>query len=104
MTIKVRIGDQERDFSAVTESWISEQLRRRRQDGQTVCLRVLINTGSLNLNLSTPGCGGGGGGGGRPPSDREQGIFELWSKRGLNSSDFSPGNVNSFLQQLSRLL
>ena len=51
MTIKVRIGDQERDFNAVTESWISEQLRRRRQDGQTVCLQVLINTGSLNLSL-----------------------------------------------------
>jgi hypothetical protein len=101
MAIKVRIGDEERDLAAASESWIAEQLHRRRQDGQNVCLQVSINVGSLNMRLATPGCTVKGGS--RRPNEQEQGIFDLWAKRGLDQPDFPVGGVIAFLQQLARV-
>lgn len=102
MSVRIRIGDEERDLAAASESWISEQLHRRRHDGQNVCLQVIIHSGSLNMRLVTPGCATAGGG--RRPTDREQGVFDLWAKRGLDQSDFSAGNAIAFLQQLTRMI
>lgn len=98
--IKVRIGESERELSDATPQWINEQIDRRRKDGVSVCVRVLINTGSMNLALSTPTCGGGGGGG-RPPNPEEQQFLSLWEKLHLNTLDFSSGNLVAFLKQVS---
>lgn len=100
--IKVKIGESERDLSDATPQWINEQINRRRNDGVSVCVRVFINTDSLNIKLSTPTCGsgGGGGGGGRPPTRQEREVFALWDKLHLNTADFSGGNLVAFLKQL----
>lgn len=98
--IKVRIGESERELSNATPQWINEQIDRRRKDGVSVCVRVLINTGSMNLALSTPSCGGGGGGG-RPPNPEERQFLSLWEKLHLNTPDFSGGNLVAFLKQIS---
>jgi hypothetical protein len=102
MSIRIRIGEEERDLASASEAWINEQIRRRRQDSSEVCLKVFINTGSLNMVLATSGCGSSGGSGGRPPNDRERGIFDLWAKRGLDDEKFTAGSVIAFLQQLNR--
>jgi len=54
--IKVMIGDAEVDLSDVNESWINQQINRRRQDGIEVCVQVKINQDDLNMVLSTPTC------------------------------------------------
>jgi hypothetical protein len=103
MSVTVRIGEETRSLAEATESWINQQINRRRSDGQSVCVEVSISTSGLNLRLATPGCGSGGGGG-RPPSANERAVLELWGKRGLDSSGFAGGNLVAFLKQLQRLL
>jgi hypothetical protein len=103
MVITIRIGDEVRSFAEASESWINQQVNRRRTEGQNVCVEVSISTSGLNLRLATPGCGSGGGGG-RPPTANERAVLDLWSKLGLLSSDFTGGNLVAFLKQLRRLL
>lgn len=97
--ITVRIGSRERDLRSASESWINQQINRRREDEQSVCVRVIIREKSINIALSTQSCPGSGGGT-RPPNAQEQEIFKLWDKLGLNKEDFHGGNVVAFLKQL----
>lgn len=102
-TVTVRIGDETRNLEAASESWINDQLNRRRKDGQNICVQVNVNSGGAQLVLATPGCGGGGGGG-HQANARELDIIELWNRLHLNQAAFSGGNVVAFLKQLGRLL
>jgi hypothetical protein len=97
--ILVQIGNEERRYDQADAQWITQQITRRRADGLIPCVRVTINASGLNLTLATPGCPSGGAGG-RLPTQREKAIFELWQERGLNNSDFAPGSIISFLQQM----
>jgi hypothetical protein len=101
--IRIRIGDMERELANADEHWITEQINRRRADGQTVCVRVTVHEGDLNMELSTPTCEARGGSN-RPPRPREKEVFDLWDKRGLNDADFTGGNLVAFLKQLKSLL
>lgn len=103
--ITVRIAGQERqwdDPDDAEEGWVTQQITRRRADGHQVCATVGIKTSYVNVGLSTPGCALGGGG--RRPTTDEARIIDLWAQRGLNDSNFSPGNLIAFLRQLARLL
>jgi hypothetical protein len=102
LMITVRIGTETRPVADATESWINEQINRRRGDGQNICVEVVMQTSGLNLRLATPGCGTGGGGG-RAPTANEREVLELWDKRGLNSAGFSGGNLIAFLKQVDRV-
>jgi hypothetical protein len=101
--ITVTIGSSRRSIDDVSESWIADQIARRKADGQTVCVRVEIQTPLVNVTLATPGCAGSGGGG-RMPTAAEQRVFELWDKLHLKSSGFAPGNVIAFLKQVARYI
>ncbi|MGD9489197.1 MAG: hypothetical protein AB7W47_14360 [Calditrichaceae bacterium] len=101
--IKVKIGGIERDYDKANESWISQQINRRREDGIAVCVTVIVNDGDLNFILSTPTCGNTGGGR-RPLRSDEKIILELWNQRGLNKPDFTGGNLIAFLKQLKKML
>lgn len=96
--IKVRIGDVEREFTNKSESWINQQINRRRADRIKVCVKVTILQHELNMILMTSNCPRGGGG--KQPNHFEKKVFELWEKRGLNSEDFTGGNLIAFLKQL----
>jgi hypothetical protein len=100
--IKIRIGDSEKDLSVADESWINQQINRRREDGQTVCVKVTVHEGGLDIVLSTPTCGSAGGD--RQPTTKEKEVFNLWKERGLDNADFTGGNVVAFLKQLKHLL
>lgn len=100
--IRIRIGDQERDYDSADENWINQQINRRRADGLQVCVRVTIHLGDMDMILSTPTCGSSSRGGRRPrPSEQE--VFDLWNQRGLDSPDFTGGNLVAFIKQLRRL-
>lgn len=100
--IRIRIGDSERELDAADPHWINQQINRRRQAGETVCVVVKVNQGGLNITLTTPTCGGGTGG--RNPTPDEQRIFDLWRERGLRENDFTGGNLVAFIKQLKSLL
>ncbi len=98
--ITVRIGDSERELHSANESWIIEQISRRREDGQSVCVRVIISEGlDINIILSTPGCPNAGASS-RRPNSKEKEIFDLWDRHGLHKNDFSGGHLISFLKQI----
>lgn len=100
--IRVRIGETEKELNTVDESWINQQINRRRADGLTVCVMVIIKEGELDMILSTPTCGANGGG--RRPRPREKMLFDLWDKLGLYNVGFTGGNVIAFLKQLKHVL
>ena len=101
--IRIRIGEKERELDNADEHWITQQINRRRADGQSVCVRVIIQEGALDMVLSTPNCGTSAGGGRRArPQEKE--VFNLWDQRGLNDAGFTGGSLVAFLKQLSRLL
>jgi hypothetical protein len=95
----IKIGGEQRPLRDASEQWISEQLRRRRAEGASICVQVVLKTNSIDMVLATPDCQGGGGGV-RPPTQQEKELFELWAKRGLNDATFSAGNVIAFLKQV----
>jgi hypothetical protein len=101
--ITIKIAEEERQLDAVDEQWINQQINRRRADGQTICVRVTVHEGGLDMVLSTPSCGTSGGGG-RPPRPQEKEVLGLWNQRGLNDANFTGGNLVAFLKQLRRLL
>ena len=99
--VKIKIGAIEKDLEDAHESWINQAINRLREGGQPVCVRVRIQTDSLDFTLATRGCARARG---RPPVPSEQKIFDLWKKRGLTEPDFTGGNLVAFLRQLSNLL
>lgn len=102
--ITVNIAGESRVYpDQASESWINEQIGRRRRDNPNVCVQVVVKTSGLDLSLATPGCGGGSGGG-RQANANEQRVIELWRERGLTASGFTSGNLVAFLKQLQRQL
>lgn len=101
--ITIRIGETEREIGNADESWINQQINRRRTDGLSVCVRVIVKEGDLDMILSTPTCSTSSGGA-RPPRLREKNVFNLWNQRGLNETNFTGGNLVAFLKQLKHIL
>lgn len=100
--IRVRIGESERELRDATPQWIQEQLNRRRADGISICVQVLIDSHQVNLALSTPNClRNVGGSGGRPLNSHESNTVSMWEKLHLNTQEFTGGNLIAFLKQIS---
>ncbi len=100
--VSVTIGTETRDLADADERWINDKIGRRDRDGVPICVVVQVQTGGLDLRLSTPGCGGGAGG--RRPNPNELEVIELWQKHHLATTAFASGNVLAFLKQLRRML
>jgi hypothetical protein len=43
-------------LSQVSEGWANQQVPRCQRDGEAVCIKVNINSGSLKMLLATKGC------------------------------------------------
>jgi hypothetical protein len=96
--IRITIGNSERSIDEAKLSWLREQIESRRNDGTSVCVKVLIKSGPLNLLLATPCCGGSVGG--RAPSPEELKILRLWEKRGMNHDRFEIAQLAAFLNEI----
>jgi hypothetical protein len=97
--ITVKIAEEERHLEEVDPQWINQQINARRADGQTVCVRVTIREGEVDITLSTPTCGPKGPGG-RQARPKESQLFNLWNQRGLDEANFTGGSLVAFLNQL----
>jgi len=104
MSIRIRIGQDERELSRADEHWIINRIKQEEADHASVCVRVFIKGSGVDLVLSSGGCSGTGVGGGRRPNSHEQEIFDLWHKFGLDTKDLVPGKVNAFLKQVRSLV
>ena len=100
MHVQVEIGGETRSLGEADEQWINDAINRRRRDGISVCVRVLIQDSDVDLALSTPGCPVSRGS--RPATVEEQPILDLWRKRRLDQAGFTGGDVVAFLKQLTR--
>lgn len=103
VTVFVKIGEFERRLEDAEESWINQEINRRRTHGEPVCVRVRIEAPSAKVGLTTPYCAGGIGGGRLPNAD-ERRILDLWEQHRLNTAQFVGGNLIAFLRQLQRVL
>jgi hypothetical protein len=95
--ITVHIGSEERDCP-IDPNWVHKQINGLRKDGITPCIRVRIETPTIDFTLSS-GCGGGGGMG-RQFTSHEQEVFDLWQKARLGDSEGAGGRLVAFLKQL----
>jgi hypothetical protein len=100
--ITVTIAGMTVDGGTASDRWINQMIAEARKQGLPICVRVEIRDPAANVNLATPGCGARGGG--RPPNDLERRIVEAWTRRGLSSGDFSPGQLHAFLNETARLV
>ncbi|NCO43471.1 MAG: hypothetical protein COZ06_24300 [Armatimonadetes bacterium CG_4_10_14_3_um_filter_66_18] len=97
--VRVEIDERKVDLREASESWIRQQILARREDGQPVCVRVCIETGGVNITLSTGSCPE------RPGARREATLqerrfFELWNCAGLGEREFNVEELLSFLRPL----
>jgi hypothetical protein len=97
--VTIHIGQASSALQDADESWIAQQVNRRRDDGHVVCVQLVFKESDIDVGFSTPGCGGGGSLG-RPLNAKEQRILDLWRKHGLDRPDFTGGNVVAFVKQL----
>ena len=100
--ISLKIGNEERRNGNIEERWVAQQFRKR--NGQSVCVKMIIREGDVNLPLTSGACSNISSGGGRPPNRPESKLIELWDKRGLNNNDISAGNLISFLKQYEQFI
>ncbi|MBB4635118.1 hypothetical protein [Longimicrobium terrae] len=101
--IRLQIGSDEREDDDISEDWVNQQVRRRRNDEAQVCARVTLVTESLDFALSTAGCRGGSSS--RASLTRKENeIVDLWTKCGLNDPEFQGGQLIAFLKQVRRIL
>jgi hypothetical protein len=100
--ITVSIGGASFPLERVSEGWVNQMISEARRLNQSLCVRIDVQEESAHVVLSTPGCGTGGGGG-RMPTPTERRILDEWNRRGLNSNEFSPGQLQAFLRELARL-
>jgi hypothetical protein len=102
--IKIQIENEERKVTSnIDVQWINQHINLRQDEGQTICVRVTIKEGDLNMLLTTPKCGNMAGNN-RRPSPEEDRIFDLWKKHGLRDENFNGANVVAFLSQLKQFL
>lgn len=97
--IEIEINGQKYDALEVNEGFLIEQVRKRQNDGKSVCILVRINQSGIELTFSCGNCGGGGEGG-RPLSKEEQQVVRLWEKLGCGGSEINPGKLIAFIKQV----
>jgi hypothetical protein len=100
--VTIQIGNDSRSLEDADESWMIQQVNNRQREELPFCIRVSIQTSTLQISLTTPGCGPGTGG--RKPRPDEAEVIQLWERQKLTSDDFSGGNLVAFVKQLRRHL
>lgn len=101
MSSYVQIGDERRSLDDADQSWIVDQLARRRANGASTCIKVFVKTSTIDLVFATADCGGGSGGV-ASYTPQEQQLIEEWRRRSLNDRNFSIGNLTSFLRHVKQ--
>lgn len=98
--ITIKIGSTERPYADAPAQWISEQIRRRREQGSPVFLTVTLNKGSINLVLTDPPHPGRP----RPYANQQcREISAMWTTLITQKKDFMGASLIAFLQHVKAL-
>jgi hypothetical protein len=104
--IDLKIGTNSRNFNSIDEideSWIARQIVALKNNRLSICIRVGIEEGSVNLFLATQGCADSGGGS-RLPNREENRVFDLWREMKLDGWDFQPEKFIAFFKRLRNII
>jgi hypothetical protein len=99
---RISIGNAERDLDGAPPDWIREHVEDLRRRGEPVCVEITLHSGSVNMILSTPGCGSRPGEG-HKANRQEQKILELWKKKGLSEDNFAVKDLIDFVDRVDIL-
>jgi hypothetical protein len=99
---RIKIGDAESDLDNATPAWIRQHFEDLRRQGKPVCVEVTLHAGSVNMILSTPGCGPVEGGG-HKPNRQEEKVLALWRKFRLDTDKFSARELLDFVERVDIL-
>lgn len=99
--ITLQIGTSERRDGEIEKRWIQDQVNSRKKNGESVCVRIHIQCGDVNLRLKSRDCSKSTGGS-RPLNNKEQHIVDEWTQKGFPNKDINPGMVVSFWEFLKR--
>lgn len=72
---------------------------KRRTEGASVCVKVIIENGEINLTLATAACFNSAGRR-RKLTKLENDVVNLWNKLHLNEVNFTSGNLFAFNKQV----
>ncbi|MBU2874288.1 hypothetical protein [Marinobacter salexigens] len=97
--ITVTVAGIEQDLAGLSDSWLHEQIRRRQNSGESVCVQVKVRTSEMHVGVSTGSCPVGVASS-RQPNANERKILELWKHFELGGSDVNSGKLVAFLQRL----
>lgn len=96
---RIRIGELERDLDGANTVWIREHIEDLSNQGKPICVEITLRCGSVNMLLSTPGCGATPGP--RVEANRqEEKILALWNKNRLNTENFTAREVIDFVERI----
>jgi hypothetical protein len=102
--IEIEIEGDRRNEKEISESWVNQQINKRREAKLPVCVRVYIKENHLDIILSSPECPPKGKSKASPLSKQEEMILSLWEKYKLNTNVFHGGNLVTFYKQLDKYL
>jgi len=99
--ITIQIGNEERELGKAEDSWIAEQIDKRRKNGESVCIVIDIATPTINITFATKDCQREGGVGNF--TAQEQRVIDRWRELRLTESEFTMGQLSAFLNDLKIL-
>lgn len=102
MEIEIDIEGVVEYFRESHVGWVHEQIRRRQDDDQTVCIIVRVKSQDMELAFGTGACGGGGGR--KRLNQKEKDALKLWQESGLSEQIIDSGRLVAFLQRLKTIL
>lgn len=102
--IKIKIAENEHLGDPLDEGWVHQQINRRREAGEAVCIRVFIEKDGVDIVLSTKNCVSSGLPSIIKPRPLEKKIIQLWEERGMNTLNFTSRDLVIFINQLQDLL
>ena len=100
--IEISIGGEHRYGRDVTPAWLRSGIDKLRQSGSPVCVKIRIQSGTIDMILATEECPSSVDEG-RPFRPEERKIFELWQRKNLTENQFSVNDLAEFIAAVRHL-
>jgi hypothetical protein len=101
--VMLRVDSRDVKLDNVNESWIVDQVERRRRDGICVNIRIIFREEEVIIAIVTPEYWPSG----RPiekPTERQKRVIDFWRQCNLDREDFRCDDLIHFLRRISALL
>ena len=85
------------------EGWVNQMLADARSRGVAPCVQINVSEPTAQIFFATPGCPRGPAGT-KQWTPTELRLIDVWTRRGLGSGQFSPGELRAFLNEVQRLV